>query len=196
MKILTVVSHPRTNSFTFAIAHRFEQGLKDAGHETEILDLHRSGFNPVLWEEDEPDWSNENKRYSPEVETEIERMKRHEGLAYIFPIWWYSMPAMLKGYLDRVWNYGFAYGSNQLHHKQILWLGLAAASLEHFEKREYDKMMRRNLNVGFANYAGIENSKVEILYETLAEKQEHREELLNQAYHLGLSYSNLNGDTD
>lgn len=196
MKVLTVVSHPRTNSFTFAIANRFEQGLKDAGHETEILDLHRSGFNPVLWEEDEPDWSNENKRYSPEVETEIERMKRHEGLAYIFPIWWYSMPAMLKGYLDRVWNHGFAYGgSNHLHHKQILWLGLAGASAEHFEKREYDKMMRRNLNVGFANYAGIDNSKVEILYETLA-KQEHREELLNQAYKLGLSYSNLNGDTD
>ena len=77
--------------------------------------------------EDEPDWTSDRKMYSPEVESEIERMKRHDALAYIFPIWWYSLPAMLKGYIDRVWNNGFAYGSNKLHHKRVLWLGLAAA---------------------------------------------------------------------
>lgn len=111
MKVLTVVSHPRTNSLTFAVAERFVQGLKDAGHEVEVLDLHRMGFNPVLWEEDEPDWNNGDKKYSKEVEIEMERMKKHDALAFIFPIWWFSMPTMLKGYIDRVWNNGFAYGS-------------------------------------------------------------------------------------
>lgn len=75
MKVLTVVTHPRTNSLTFAAADRFVQGLTDAGHDTEVLDLHRSGFDPVLREADEPDWTNANKKYSPEVEAEIERMK-------------------------------------------------------------------------------------------------------------------------
>ncbi|MFD0698429.1 NAD(P)H oxidoreductase [Paenibacillus sp. GCM10027628] len=189
MKVLTVVSHPRNDSFTFAVARRFEQGLKDAGHETEILDLYQIGFDPALREADEPDWSNEKKRYSSEVEAEIERMKRHEALAYIFPIWWYAMPAMLKGYIDRVWNYGFAYGSNRLNHRRILWLGLAGAPAEHFEKRQYDKMIAHHLNIGYAGYAGIENSKLELFYETLDAKPGHLEELLNQAYNLGLAFT-------
>jgi NAD(P)H dehydrogenase (quinone) len=194
MKVLTVVTHPRTNSLTFAIADRFVQGLHDAGHETEVLDLHRSGFNPVLWEEDEPNWSDDHKSYSPEVMTEINRMKKHDALAYIFPIWWYSMPAMLKGYIDRVWNNGFAYGSSKLHHRQVLWLGLAGASLEHFEKRNYDKMLAHHLNVGMANYAGILNTKVEILYDTLDAYQGSLDKLLSHAYDLGLHYTQLKGD--
>ncbi|WP_029192414.1 NAD(P)H oxidoreductase [Paenibacillus harenae] len=194
MNVLTVVSHPRTNSLTFAVADRFVQGLHAAGHETEVLDLHRSGFDPVLWEADEPDWSVGRKTYSLEVEKEIERMKKHDALAYIFPIWWYSMPAMLKGYIDRVWNNGYAYGTGKLHHRQVLWLGLAAASVEHFEKRDYDKMIELQLNVGIANYAGIPNSKVEILYDTLNDKQGHSEKLLTHAYDLGLHYSELSGD--
>ncbi|NEN84867.1 NAD(P)H oxidoreductase [Paenibacillus elgii] len=190
MKILTVVSHPRVNSLTFSVADRFLQGLADAGHETEMLDLHRSGFNPVLWEADEPDWSSDHKIYSPEVEAEIERMKKYDALAYIFPIWWFNLPAMLKGYIDRVWNNGFAYGSNKLHHKQVLWLGLAAAPKELFEKRQYDKMLSQHLNVGIANYCGISNSKVEILYDTLDSRPEIFENLLMRAYHLGLYYDN------
>ncbi|MFE5320671.1 NAD(P)H oxidoreductase [Paenibacillus sp. NPDC056579] len=190
MKVLTVVSHPRVHSLTFSAAAKFTQGLRDAGHETEILDLHRSGFNPVLWEEDEPDYSIERKIYSPEVEAEIERMKNHDALAYIFPIWWYGLPAMLKGYIDRVWNNGFAYGSNTLHHQQILWLGLAAASNEDFAKRQYDKMISHQLNVGMAEYCGVTNSRVEILYNTLDTKQETFDKLLTQAYHLGLYYDN------
>ncbi|MGG3574043.1 NAD(P)H oxidoreductase [Bacillus gobiensis] len=189
MKVLTVVTHPRTNSLTFAAADRFVQGLTDAGHETEVLDLHRSGFDPVLREADEPDWSNAIKKYSPEVEAEIERMKKHDALTYIFPLWWYSMPAMLKGYIDRVWNNGFAYGSSKLHHQKVLWLSLAAASTEDLEKREYDKMITHYLNVGLANYSGIPNSKVEFLYETLDGKPEHTENLLTQAYNLGLGFA-------
>ncbi|KEQ24240.1 NAD(P)H oxidoreductase [Paenibacillus tyrfis] len=190
MKILTVVSHPRVNSLTFSVADRFLQGLADAGHETEMLDLHRRGFNPVLWEADEPDWSSDRKIYSPEVEAEIERMKKYDALTYIFPIWWFNLPAMLKGYIDRVWNNGFAYGSNKLHHKQVLWLGLAAAPKELFEKRQYDKMLSQLLNTGIADYCGISNSKVEILYDTLDSRPEIFENLLMRAYHLGLYYDN------
>jgi len=162
VKVLTVVSHPRLNSLTFSVADRFTQGLLDGGHETEVLDLHRSGFNPVLGEADEPDWSSDHKRYSPEVETEMERMKKHDALAYIFPVWWYSLPAMLKGYIDRAWNNGFAYGSNKLHHKQVLWLGLAADSKEDMAKRQYENMMNQQLNVAIASYCGILNSRVAV----------------------------------
>ncbi|RIX59729.1 NAD(P)H oxidoreductase [Paenibacillus nanensis] len=190
MKVLTVVSHPRLNSLTFSVAARFTQGLADAGHETEILDLHRIGFNPVLWEADEPDWSTDQKIYSPEVQREMERMQHFDGLAYIFPVWWYSLPAMLKGYIDRVWNNGFAYGSRKLHHKQVLWLGLAADSKEHMAKRQYEQMMNQQLNVAIASYCGISNSKVELLYNTLDSTPETHDKILSQAYQLGLYYEN------
>lgn len=76
---LTVVTHPRTNSLTFAVADRFVQNLIKAGHDIEVLDLHRSGIDPVLGEADEPDWTRKHKQYSTEVEAEIERMKKHDA---------------------------------------------------------------------------------------------------------------------
>jgi putative NADPH-quinone reductase len=189
MKVLTVVSHPRKDSLTFAVADRFKQGLIDAGHETEILDLHRIGFDPVLREADEPDWTKVEQKFSPEVEKEIARMKKHDALAYIFPLWWYSMPAMLRGYIERVWNYGFAYGGSKLHHERVLWLTLAAASAEHLKKRDYDKMIEHYQNVGLANYVGIEKTKVAYLYETLSEDPKHIQSLLDQAYQHGYNYA-------
>ncbi|MFF2888543.1 NAD(P)H oxidoreductase [Paenibacillus sp. NPDC057967] len=191
MKILTVVSHPRVNSLTFSVADRFTQGLLKAGHETEVLDLHRIGFDPVLWEADEPDWSIDRKIYSPEVENEIERMKKFDALAYVFPVWWYSVPAMLKGYIDRVWNSGVAYGSNKLAHKQVLWLALAAESKEGMEKRQFDQMMNHQLNVAIAAYCGIANSRVELLHNSLDSNPETHERLLAQAYQLGLNYDKV-----
>ncbi|MBB6669303.1 NAD(P)H oxidoreductase [Cohnella nanjingensis] len=188
MKILTVVSHPRKNSLTFSVADRFAQGLFEAGHETEILDLYRNGFDPVLREADEPHWSSGRKIYSPEVEVEIKRMERHDALAYIFPVWWYNVPAMLKGYIDRVWNNGFAYGANKLHHSQVLWLGLAADSKAHMAKRQYEEMMNQQLNIAIASYCGISSSRVEILYDTLDSTPVVQEGLLTQAYQLGLNY--------
>ncbi|SHE87182.1 Putative NADPH-quinone reductase (modulator of drug activity B) [Seinonella peptonophila] len=188
MKVLTVVSHPRRNSLTFAAAEKLVQGLKDAGHDTEILDLHRIGFNPVLWEADEPDISVERPQYSPEVEREIERMDQFDGLAYVFPLWWYSLPAMLKGYIDRVWNYGYAYGTSKLHHQHVLWLILAAAGSQDLTKRKYDEMIDHYLHVGLADYVGIPDSKVAYLYETLKGDPKHIEQLLDQAYQQGLNY--------
>ncbi|UOQ94793.1 NAD(P)H oxidoreductase [Halobacillus shinanisalinarum] len=189
MNVLTVVTHPRENSLTFKVSEHFIQGLKDAGHETEILDLYRSSFSPVLWEEDEPEWSADYQQYSSEVEMEMERMKRHDALAFVFPLWWWSMPAMLKGYIDRVWNWGFAYGPKKLDHQKVLWLSLAGAPVERFEKRQYDKMMMRYFNVGLADYCGIPNSQFELFYETINEQPGYMEEWLTRAYNLGLNYA-------
>ncbi|ANF96296.1 NAD(P)H oxidoreductase [Paenibacillus bovis] len=188
MKVLTVVSHPRQDSLTFAVADRFVQGLVAAGHEYEILDLHRIGFDPVLQGIDEPNPSLEEQSFSPEVEKEMARMKEHDALAFIFPVWWWSLPAMLKGYIDRVWNNGFAYGANHLHHQQVLWIGLSGITEQQMKKRNYDQMISHLLNVGIADYCGVNNSRVELLYETLGSQPEHYDQLLEHAYQLGLNY--------
>lgn len=189
MKVLTVVSHPRADSLTFEVANRFVQGLVEAGHEYELLDLHGIEFDPVLREADEPDWANAKQTYSPVVENEIQRMKEHDAIAFVFPVWWWHLPAMLKGYIDRVWNSGFAYGANRLHHQHVLWIGLAGVSNEQMMKRNYGEMMADLLNKGIAGYCGVSDSKVAYLNETLNGKPGHFEALMDQAYALGTRFA-------
>ncbi|WP_416298097.1 NAD(P)H oxidoreductase [Paenibacillus illinoisensis] len=188
MNVLVVVSHPRKDSLTFQAADRFMQGLTEAGHDVEILDLHGIGFDPILRGMDEPDYTQPNQIFSPEVRTEMERLKKHDAVAFVFPLWWWHLPAMLKGYVDRVMNNGFAYGSNKLHHQKIMWIALAGVTEEQMKKRNYDESITNLLNVGIADYCGVSNSSVEFLYETLDAKPEHYENLLNHAYQLGLKY--------
>ncbi|MFS0724211.1 NAD(P)H oxidoreductase [Paenibacillus sp. 1P07SE] len=189
MNVLTVVSHPRKDSLTFQAADRFVQGLADAGHSYSILDLHGIGFDPVLRGVDEPDMAAAEQTFSPEVETEMRRLKEHDALAFIFPLWWWHLPAMLKGYIDRVMNNGFAYGSNHLHHQHVLWLSLAGVSKAQMDKRNYGETISHLLNVGIADYCGLRNSKVEFLYETVGAEPGHYETLLQQAYRLGVDYA-------
>ncbi|KLU53433.1 NAD(P)H dehydrogenase [Paenibacillus sp. VT-400] len=190
MNVLVVVSHPRKDSLTFQVAERFAQGLTEAGHSYEILDLHGIGFDPILREIDEPDYTQENQVFSPEVETEMDRLKKHDAVAFVFPLWWWHLPAMLKGYVDRVMNNGFAYGANKLPHQQILWISLSGVTEEQMQKRNYGQSIANLLNVGIADYCGVSQSRVEFLYETLESKPEHYEALLNHAHHLGLNYAN------
>lgn len=191
MNVLTVVSHPRRDSLTFQVAERFVQGLAQAGHTYEILDLHGIGFDPLLRGMDEPDLAAAVQPYSPQVSQEMERMNKHDALAFVFPIWWWYLPAMLKGYIDRVWNNGFAYGANHLQHRQVLWIGLAGVTEQQMKKRRYDETLAHLLNIGIADYCGVPQSQVEFLYETLDAPPAHYEMLLEHAYRLGLNYGKM-----
>ncbi|PYE47841.1 NAD(P)H oxidoreductase [Paenibacillus barcinonensis] len=189
MNVLVVVSHSRKDSLTFQVTDRFIQGLAAGGHQAEIVDLHEIGFDPILRAADEPDYSQDIQRFSPQIETEIKRLKKHDAIAFVFPLWWWHLPAMLKGYIDRVMNNGYAYGANKLHHQQILWIALAGVTEEQMNKRSYSDSIRNLLNVGIADYCGVCNSRVEFLYNTLEAPPEHYEELLHQAYALGVNYA-------
>jgi putative NADPH-quinone reductase len=194
MNVLVVVSHSRKDSLTFQVTDRFVQGLTEAGHQAEIVDLHEIGFDPILRAGDEPDYTQDNQRFSPQIETEITRLKKHDAIAFVFPLWWWHLPAMLKGYIDRVMNNSFAYGSNKLHHQQILWIALAGVTEEQMNKRSYGDSIQNLLNVGIADYCGVTNSKVEFLYNTVESPPEHYEELLNQAYELGVNYASTSAE--
>ncbi|MFD1707593.1 NAD(P)H oxidoreductase [Siminovitchia sediminis] len=193
MKLLVVTSHPRPDSLTANIAKRFTAGLSEAGHEYEVADLYAEKFNPLLFPEDEPDWDHPNKIYSEEVIREMKRIEASEALVFIFPVWWYSLPAILKGYIDRVWNYGFAYGPTKLPVQKIRWIAMVGFSEEQFKKRDYDRMMEHHLNIGLADYCGVKDSIVHFMYNTLGEFERNAEEekekyfagLLDKAYQLG-----------
>ena len=108
MKTLIIVAHPRTNSLTWKITEEITRGLEEQKTQYEILDLYREEFNPVLYLHDEPDYSNPHKVYSPKVTFEMERIRKFDSIMFVFPVWWFNVPAILKGYIDRVFNYGFS----------------------------------------------------------------------------------------
>ena len=105
-RIYLVWAHPRHDSLTAHIADAIHQRAMERKIQVTELDLYRRNFNPVMTSEDEPDWKNMDKRYSPEVHQLYSELLEHDTLVVVFPLWWYSFPAMLKGYIDRVWNNG------------------------------------------------------------------------------------------
>ncbi|MGE3229462.1 MAG: NAD(P)H oxidoreductase [Hyphomicrobium sp.] len=164
MRILLVVAHPRTQSLTHAAADAFAEAATAAGHTIEWADLMAEGFDPVLREADEPDWSNATKAYSPAVEAEMARIRRNEATVMVFPVWWWSMPALLKGWIDRVWNNGFAYGDASYPHARALMIGVAGTDEKAYQKRGYDQAMQTALETGILGYCRIADGRLELLY--------------------------------
>ncbi len=169
MKILVVVDHPRPASLTHAVAGAFCSGLNRAGHEVATLDLYGENFDPRMTPADEPDWDDMTKTYSAEVEAHMERIRAVDAMAFVFPVWWWGLPAMTKGYIDRVFNQGFAYGgSTKVPLKRIDWLGIAANDKASYVKRGYLDALKTQALVGIANYCGVEDTRLELFYESLA----------------------------
>jgi len=187
MRVLVVVDHPRPASLTHAIAEALGRGLAEAGHAHETLDLYASGFDPRMIPEDEPDWDDAGKRYSPTVQIEIARLKRADALAFVFPVWWWGLPAMTKGYIDRCFARGFAYGGAALPHRRALWLGVAAADAATFDKRGYLAAIRTQLDIGIADYCGVKDSRVELLHGSLDGEATARA-LISRAYDIGRAW--------
>ncbi|WP_439574570.1 NAD(P)H-dependent oxidoreductase [Phreatobacter sp.] len=102
MRILLVYCHPCPESFTAAIRDRAVAALAGAGHTVEVVDLHAEGFNPVMEAAERRDYHTPGLNEQP-VAAHLAALRRAEGLLFVYPTWWYGLPAMLKGWLDRVW---------------------------------------------------------------------------------------------
>lgn len=167
---LLVLAHPRSDSLTARIAARAHDRLTAGGHTVDVLDLHAEGFDPRMTTEDEPDWADRDKRYSPEVQAHIARVEAADTVVVVFPVWWFGLPALLKGWIDRVWNYGFAYGRSRprLAGTRMQWIGLAGYSREHFTKGGWDELLDRQLRVGISEFCGIRDARVHLVYDTVA----------------------------
>ena len=164
MKVLIVLAHPRRNSLTGQVTDALADVLTESGHTVEIADLYTEGFDPRLREADEPDWERTDKVYSAEVRTEMARLDRNDAIILVFPIWWWSFPAILKGWVDRVWNKDYAYDGRKLHFSHAMAVGLSASDAEGYASDNYDTAMMTEIVTGLFNYCGIRNGRLEFLH--------------------------------
>ena len=108
MRVLVVYCHPKPESFTAAMRDAVVDGLKQAGHEPQVLDLYAENFDPRLNAAEHAAYE-DTQSNGKGLEHYIEMLHSAEGIVFVFPTWWYDMPAMLKGWLDRVWVPGVAF---------------------------------------------------------------------------------------
>ncbi|MFG2769013.1 NAD(P)H oxidoreductase [Streptomyces sp. NPDC048350] len=165
---LLVHAHPRSDSLTAQVAGLVHGRLTGAGGTVDVLDLYAEGFDPVLRPADEPDWEDREKTYTPEVHAHMDRILAADDIVIVFPVWWMAPPAVLKGWIDRVWNYGFAYGRSkpQLAEKRLVWLALLGNPLEEIEKLGLDTVLDTQLRVAVSEYCGIRDVSVRSVYGT------------------------------
>lgn len=162
-------------------------GLAARGHGVELADLRAEGFDPRLPLADEPDWDDPGKIYSEAVLSEQARVARNDAIAFVFPVWWWSFPATTKGWIDRVWNNGWAYGASKLALRKALLIGAASGSAKGYRKRGYDQAMHTQLLTGMMDYCGIAESELHLIY-GVTDDDEVRRNGIASVRELGLAY--------
>lgn len=108
MRVLVVHAHPCVDSFGGRLRDTVVDTLSRVGHTVDLLDLYGEGFDPTLPSQE---WSNHRLGIDalPAVADHARRLRQARALIFVYPTWWGGQPAILKGWLDRVWVEGVAY---------------------------------------------------------------------------------------
>ncbi|MFS2125682.1 NAD(P)H-dependent oxidoreductase [Pseudomonas sp. Pseusp97] len=133
MKVLIVYAHPEPRSLNGSLKDFAVRRLQAAGHEVQVSDLYAMNWKATLDASDSLDRDPEARfdpsldskrayaagRQSSDIAAEQEKLRWADTLILQFPLWWFSMPAILKGWVERVYAYGFAYGVGE--HSDARW---------------------------------------------------------------------------
>ena len=159
MKHLIISAHPNPQSFNRALVEEVIKATRQAGGETVVRDLYTLDFNPVL------SWRELNASMEgivpAEIKFEQKLITEADLITFIYPLWWMGFPAILKGYLDRVLSYGFAYQNENnisvglLGNKKIQQFITMGNSIEKYQQLGFDKALKSCLVDGLFNFCGI-----------------------------------------
>jgi NAD(P)H dehydrogenase (quinone) len=129
MNVLLVLAHPERKSFNGAMFDAAVATLRSAGHTVATSDLYRMNFDPVSSRRNfssvkDPDYLKLQQEelhataiggFAPEIEAEIAKVEAADLMVWQFPLWWFGLPAILKGWVDRVFAMGRTYGNGRIY---------------------------------------------------------------------------------
>jgi NAD(P)H dehydrogenase (quinone) len=192
MKVYLVYAHPNPDSFNNAVRERLTAGLEEAGHSVTVSDLYADGFNCALGKDDLA-MAAEGK-VSDEVKAYQEKISAAEGMAFVFPIWWFGPPALLKGWFDRVLAKGFAYDFGpqglipMLKVKKALVISTAGGMEEMYKNIGFTDAINKILVNGTLQFCGIWNVKYKIFHNVVDCDDQTRKGFLEEARTLGKEF--------
>ncbi len=249
MKVLIIYAHPNPKSFCHALLQEFSQGLMDAGHRTEVVDLYAMKFDPVLKQKDFVNWlPDENapemvekvvkeqvltphtsllnrviskymfrnktsleimnmlrKRGPKDIIIQQQKVANADALVFIAPVWFMGFPAILKGWIERVFTLGFAFSLNTagwhgdiggriplLRHEKAL---IISTSI--FNEQAYQaglkEAMRKLIDEFSLHYPGIKKVEHEYFHAVNMADETTRKNYLERAYQLGNEFTKKPG---
>jgi len=193
VRILLVLSHPRADSFNAAVAAALKGSLEGEGHEVDLLDLHGEGFRPEMRPEDLEAVA--TGRFAPDVAALQARVSAAAGLAFVFPVYWFGPPAMVKGFVDRVFFEGFAFRflpggrvKGLLHQERALVLCTAGASALLYRTFGFHRPMRKVLVDWTLRMCGVQTVRLEIFHGVTEASDARRKGYLDEARRLGRAF--------
>lgn len=160
MRHLIIYAHPNENSLNHHLLNTVVETLQSRNQEVIVRDLYKIGFDPVFSLNDMQ--GQRLGKVSDDIKTEQEHISWAEQITFIYPIWWTGLPAMMKGYIDRVFSYGFAYRYDQgiqkglLKGKKTVIINTHGKSHEEYEKIGMDKALTLTSDNGIFIYSGLE----------------------------------------
>lgn len=163
MKNLVIYAHPNPASLNHFFKQTIVESLKNSGEEIVVRDLNEINFNPVLSLDDMR--GQRMGQVSEEVKTEQDFISWADQIIFVYPIWWTGMPAIMKGYIDRVFSYGFAYRYDQgvqkglLTGKKTVIVNSHGKSNAEYQAMGMDKALVLTSDTGIFTYCGLEIKK-------------------------------------
>ena len=159
MKFLLVYSNHHSENFNHYLLENVKNSLLRADHEFVVRDLYKLDFNPVLRT---PDFEAIASGNTPQdIAMEQSFINWADVMVFIYPVWWGSMPAIMKGYIDRVFSWGFAYKSGEngvtplLTGKKAVIMSTLGQSRAEYENGMHQSMLVVN-ELGVFGFCGIE----------------------------------------
>ncbi len=160
MKNLIVYAHPNPASLNHFFKQIVVETLENSNQEIVVRDLNEINFNPVLSLDDMN--GQRMGQVVADVSKEQDFIKWSDRIIFIYPIWWTGMPAIMKGYIDRVFSYGFAYRYDQgiqkglFTGKKAIIINSHGKSNEEYAESGIDKALALTSDKGIFNYCGFE----------------------------------------
>jgi NAD(P)H dehydrogenase (quinone) len=193
MHVLIVLAHPDHHSYTAAGAGSLRQGIEDAGagNSAELADLHREGFDPRFTAADRAHYL--GGPLPADIAVEHARVDRADALAFVYPVYWWSYPALLKGWIDRVLTGGWAYSiagdattTGGLKDRPTLQIRMGGSRPATYAKYGYDRAITAQQDVGTYGFCGLTDVESHDFFDIEGDANAaRREQLLRQARALG-----------
>lgn len=192
MKVLIVFTHPSANSFNHALLDNIVEGLSQANHEIRIKDLYKDNFDPILTSAELTELH--TNTIPSRILKEQEQLLWADSLIFIYPLWWFDRPAMLKGWFDIVLTNGLAFEYSDegvkglLHHKKALVIITAGGSKQYFIDNDALQLIHRPVTDGTLSFCGIKDVSHQIYYDISNLTDAERTDILNDTKTAGLTF--------
>lgn len=163
MNHLIIYAHPNPESLNSHLQQTVVTALQNPQNTIVVRDLYQLNFNPVLSLDDMK--GQRMGQVAKDVKTEQDFITWAAAITFVYPIWWTGLPALMKGYIDRVFSYGFAYRYNQgvqkglLTGKKVIIINTHGKSHLEYKAVGMNKALSLTSDYGIYHYSGLKISK-------------------------------------